>query len=78
MAEAIEVIIVRMEGTIDRVSGKIDHIEDWTQRQDQRLNHHSARLTTLETFKNLAKGGLKVLGIVAAVVGTLVGIWVAL
>ena len=74
MTEPIERILGRMKGTINRVSGKIDHIEDWTKRQDQRLNHHSDRLSILERFKNNMKG----IGIAIAFLLTILGILASL
>ena len=70
MAESIEVMLVRMEGKVDRVSGQIDDIKVWTKRQDDRLNHHSGRITILEQFKSRMKG----IGIAAAFVLAVLGI----
>ena len=67
-------MLVRMEGKVDQVSGKIDHIEEWTKRQDQRLNHHSGRINILEQFKSRMKG----IGIAVAFILTALGILASL
>ena len=74
MTESIEVTLVRMEGKIDRVSGNVENIEKWTKRQEQRLNHHSGRITILEQFKSRMKG----IGIAVAFVLAVLGILASL
>ena len=74
MTDSVEVMLARMEGKVDRVSGQIEDIKLWTKRQDDRLNHHSGRITHLEQFKSRMKG----IGIAAAFILAVLGILASL